>query len=206
MLFSGAAISLAARGHWAPEHSWPALLSVCLPTSDWLSTSTCLSAWLHVCFLACQIICLSRSPASLQRCVHMFVSEGRCTRYPGDQGSRLEDTKSDNRGFWKITWPCSVPIRLLSLPSSSPSSCWKTSLVRLGTQLNTINYSYLMYKGIVSGIQSWTSGTQLYPSHSSSSPLSHISPFFSFMYDLYSCPHRGCSVQILSSPIMHFVA
>lgn len=58
MLFSGAAISLDAQGHWVSERGRPALLPVCPPPSHCLPTltPTCLSAWLHVCFSACQII------------------------------------------------------------------------------------------------------------------------------------------------------
>lgn len=46
MLFSGAAISLAAWGHWVPERSRPALLPVRRRLTVYLPA--CLSAWLHV--------------------------------------------------------------------------------------------------------------------------------------------------------------
>lgn len=91
MLFSGAVISLAAWGHWLPEHSWPCP-PACLPARLWLTvcTSTCLSAWVHVCFSACQIICLSHSPVCrlvvcLYLCVCVCVSKERHTLYPRDQ-------------------------------------------------------------------------------------------------------------------------
>lgn len=114
MLFSGAAISLAAWGHWVPEHSPPALLPVCLPASKCLPA--CLPACRSVCMVACVSLCLwdylslSRSPiCSCGFTVHVCVC-GEAQAVPQGSGSQLWDSMADNRSFFKITGPCSVRI------------------------------------------------------------------------------------------------
>lgn len=114
MLFSGAAISLAAWGHWVPEHSRPALLSVCPPAHLYLPVFPygCICAlnisidwWV---FSWCVVVHAQVNPR---------VSEERHELYPGGLDSWLWDSTADNRSFYgRLLGPCSVPIRLLLFP------------------------------------------------------------------------------------------
>lgn len=114
MLFSGAAISLAARGHWVSERGRPALLPVCPPASHCLPTltPTCLSAWLHVCFSACQIISWPHSLVyMLPRVFPPACACGRMGAPPGIR--RLSDTARHLIGG------CGRPLGLVLSPSAA---------------------------------------------------------------------------------------
>lgn len=96
MLFSGAAISLAARGHWVSERGRPALLPVCPPAR--LSLPTHPHAYLSFCMAARVFLRLSDYLlASFPRlhatpCVPTRVCMWEDGRTPRDQEALLSDT------------------------------------------------------------------------------------------------------------------
>lgn len=96
MLFSGAAISLAARGHWVSERGRPALLPVCPPAR--LSLPAYPHAYLSFCMAARVFLRLSDYLlASFSRlhappCVPTRVCMWEDGRTPRDQEALLSDT------------------------------------------------------------------------------------------------------------------
>lgn len=109
MLFSGAAISLAAWGHWVPERSRPALLPVRRLTD-------CLPARLSICMVACVSllirlsVCYSCFPngvdlVGLPVCVNLDRGTS-CT--PGIAALGSETVWQIIGASLKITRPCSV--------------------------------------------------------------------------------------------------
>lgn len=133
MLFSGAAISLAAWGHWVPERSRPALLPACLPAR--LPPTGCLRIHLSVCVASC--VSDYPSVSCVQLCVFFLpvcarVSEIEARAVPRGSGSRLRDSMADNR---------SSSGRLLGLvlsPAASSLSPLLAAPVRLSSQLNRL--------------------------------------------------------------------